>query len=215
MRARGFSYEREAAYYSRRWPRAALPYAHLEPYLSCWLDPVATFGGKRVLDVGAGECTYTRLIADRFRPATVVACDLFRERMLPAARATAAGRVRFVAADTLRLPFARGSFDVIFTSLVLCQVPDLDDVAVEMRRVLAAHGRYVGIEPNPYHPVHVARLLLRAHSKNQYLLRPAHLAAFERQGFRVSVHYFYAKLPAFGSRLLATCMGIVAAKTGD
>ena len=84
LRSLSFSYEAEKKYYSQGWPKEAQPYLHLERYLRCWMDPSEIFAGKRVLDVGAGEMTYTRLIADRFEPKQIVACELFRERMLPA-----------------------------------------------------------------------------------------------------------------------------------
>ena len=84
-----FSYEGEKQYYSQHWPDGAKPYLHLERYLRCWLDPDKIFRGKLVLDVGAGELTYTRLIADLFEPKKIVACELFRERMRPAFLQTA------------------------------------------------------------------------------------------------------------------------------
>src|SRR5438034_8232419 len=68
MKDAAFSKELEEGYYSKNWPKEAVRYSHLEPYLRCWLDPEAVFKGKTVLDIGAGEATYTRLIADRFGP---------------------------------------------------------------------------------------------------------------------------------------------------
>lgn len=210
MSARSFSYELERDYYSRAWPVRARPYLHLDPYLRCWLDPEQIFRDKRVLDVGAGECTYTRLIADTFEPARVVACELFPARMLPAARANRNARLEFVAGDCFRLPFRDGSFDVVFGSFILHQLPDLEATAGEIRRVLADGGVYVGIEPNPRHPLHLARYLRGRHSANQYLLGPRHLATLERLGFAISHRYFYGRAPRLRSRLVGTCMGILA-----
>src|SRR5215470_1229553 len=123
MRGRAFSYELEKLYYSQKWPEEAKPYLHLESYLRCWLDRDKVFVGKRVLDVGAGECTYTRLIADRFDPEEVVACELFRERMLPAVRVNRNPKLRFVSGNCFQLPFRGGSFDVVFGSFILHQIP--------------------------------------------------------------------------------------------
>lgn len=212
MGLRSFSYELEKGYYRRHWPEEAKPYLHLEPYLRCWLNPEAVFGGKRVLDIGAGECTYTRLIADRFRPKEIVACELFPERMLPAARTNRSPNLQFVAGDVFCLPFQSQSFDVVFGSLVLCQFPALDQFLSEVRRVLLNDGLYVGIEPNPYHPVHLYRYVRGNHSPNQYLLRPKHLAVFQQVSFAVTIRYFYAKLPCLHNRLLGTCMGISAVR---
>ena len=212
MAQRLFSYELEKGYYSQHWPNEAKPYLHLEPYFRCWLDPEVMFAGKRVLDIGAGECTYTRLIADRFRPKEIVACELFRERMLPTVQANRTPNLSFVAGDCFRLPFQSGSFDVVFGSLILHQLPDLNEVISEVQRVLAEGGCYIGIEPNPLHPVHLYRYFLGNHSLNQYLLGPKHVAAFKKAGFEVRIWYFYAKLPWLRSRVLGTCMGIIAEK---
>jgi len=209
---RSFSYESEKGYYSRHWPEEAKPYFHLDPYLRCWLNPEEVFGGKRVLDIGAGECTYTRLIAEKFEPKKIVACELFRERMLPAFRVSRNGNLKFVAGNCFRLPFQSGAFDVVFGSLILHQLPDLDEVISEVRRVLSDAGYYVGIEPNPYHPVHLYRYLTGNHSPNQYLFGPKHLVTFEKAGFDVSTQYFYAKLPRIRSRFLGTCIGVIATK---
>jgi ubiquinone/menaquinone biosynthesis C-methylase UbiE len=212
MGEKAFSYESEKVYYGQRWPQEAKPYLHLEPYLRCWLDPEAVFGGKRVLDIGAGECTYTRLIAEKFGPREIVACELFCERMLPAVRANRSPNLRFVAGDAFRLPFQDESFDIVFGSFVLCQLPDLDEIISEVRRVLLDNGHYIGIEPNPYHPIHLYRYIRGNHSPNQYLFGPQHLSAFRKAGFEVTIRYFYAKLPRILSRFLGTCMGIVAEK---
>lgn len=214
MQSKSFSYESEKQYYSRALPAEAKPYLPLEPYLRCWLDPVAVFKGKRVLDIGAGECMYSRLIADRFEPAEIVACELFAARMSHANRANRNATLKFVGGDCRRLPFRNGSFDVVFGSLVLHQLPCLENVLGEVRRVLADNGCYIGIEPNPWYVVHVYRYLLGSHSRNQYLLRRSHLRAFNRAGFTVAVRYFYAKLPLIHNRLLATCMGIIATGGG-
>lgn len=205
-----FSREFEKNYYSQRWPEEALPYLHLEPYLRCWLDPEEVFSGKRVLDIGAGECTYTRLIVEKFGPKEIVACELFRERMLPAARANRNSHLKFVSGDAFCVPFQSHSFEVVFGSLVLCQLPNLAQIAREIQRILVGNGYYIGIEPNPYHPVHLYRYWGENHSPNQYLFGPRHLAAFEDAGFGVRIRYFYAKLPFVRNRFLGTCMGIIA-----
>ena len=210
MRERRFSYALERQYYGERWPERPQPYAHLRPYLDGWLDPHATFAGQRVLDLGAGECAYTRLIAEAYAPKRIVACELFAERMRPARRANGNARLRFVAGSAFELPFASASFDVVFASLVLHQLPDLADLVGEVRRVLVPSGRYVGIEPNPYNPWHLYRYFRTAHSPNQYLLGRRHLRTFDAHGFRTTVRPFCARLPWTRSALLGTCLGIVA-----
>jgi SAM-dependent methyltransferase len=209
-----FSYELEKDYYAGAWPTHALPYRHLEPYLSSWLlKPSELFDQKTVVDIGAGEATYTRLIGEIFTPKMVLGCELFTERMLPAARANQNPNVLFVAADAFHLPIKEGGVDTVFGSLVLHQLPDLACAVGEVSRVLRLGGYYVGIESNPYNPVILYRHLRRSHSRNQYLLTESDVRrSFEPAGFSVSVRYFFARTPTLRGRLLGTCMGILARK---
>lgn len=204
-----YSYELERRYYSN-WPKEARSYLYLEPYLRCWLNPEEVFGGKRVLDLGAGECPYTNLIATRFAPKRMVALELFPERLLPAANTNQKKNLRFVAGDCFKLPFKSGSFDVLFGSLTLSQLRPLEQVIGEIQRVLVAGGMYVGIEPNPYNPVHLYRYFFRKHSPNQYLLNRKDLAKFEAAGFQLDIRHFYARFPRLRNRLLTSCLGIQA-----
>lgn len=208
-----YSIADEKAYYSQNWPSRALPYKHLQSYIDCWLpEAVSLFGGKMVLDIGAGEATYTRMLAEVYSPRRVVACELFTERMLPAMRANKVDNLSFVTGSCFSLPFADGAFDVVFGSLVLHQLPDLDLAIAEIDRVLKQGGAYIGIEANPYNPVILYRFLRGKHSKNQYLLNESHLSKFTPNGFIVDTRFFYARFPSLRNRFMTTCMGIIAKK---
>ena len=211
MELKTFSHELEKRYYSQQWPTDAKPYLHLEPYLSCWFDPDAVFRGKTVLDIGAGECTYTRLIADRFEPKEIVACDLFRERLLPASRVNRNLKLKFVTGDCFKLPFRSGQFDLVWGSGVLSQLPNLNQAVQEIGRVLKSGGLYIGSEPNFLNAVIAYRYFFQSHSANQYLFWPWRIhPVFTEAKFEVTIHYFYSKFPSIRSRLLGTCMGIMA-----
>ena len=212
MKDATFSKELEEGYYSQNWPEEPVRYSHLEPYLRCWLDPTAVFKGKTVLDIGAGECTYTRLIADRYGPHKVIACELFRQRMLPASRVNAFSNLHFIAGDCFRLPVRDESCDVVWGSGILCQLPDLERAIAEVRRVLKPQGLYVGFEPNPFNILIVYRFVFAHHSRNQYLLTPGDLNVFRDHGFDVRTTFFYARLPALRNKFLTTCLGIHARK---
>lgn len=207
------SLEAERAYYSKNWPTKALPYRHLKGYVDAWLPEAHDLlSGKSVLDVGAGEATYTRMLAETYGPRLVVACELFPERMLPAALDNRAGNLDFVAGNCLSLPFADHSFDVVFESLVLSQIPDLDKAIDEIHRVLKPGGYLIGIEPNPSNLVVLYRFFRGKHSKNQYLLSGSNLGRFTVRGFEMDVRFFYGRFPKLRSRFLTTCIGILARK---
>lgn len=207
-----FSKARERDYYSRHWPTLAMPYLHLEDYVRSWMDPTV-FKSKTILEIGAGEGGYSRLIARRFDPRRVIACELFRERLLPAARENCDLRVSFVVGDCFKLPVRNESCDVVWGSLVLHQLPDLAGAMAEISRVLRRNGLYVGFEPNPYNLGIVYRFLFKPHSPNQYLLTMRDLDVFRAAGFDLETTFFYAKFPRLRGRFITTCMGIRARKT--
>jgi SAM-dependent methyltransferase len=208
-----YSIADEKAYYSQNWPSRSLPYKHLQRYIDCWLpEAKRLIGDKVVLDIGAGEATYTRMMAEVYSPSRLVAFELFPERMLPAMRDNTSANLSFVAGSCFCLPFANASFDVVFGSLILHQLPDLELAIAEIDRVLKPGGAYIGIEANPYNLVIFYRFLRGQHSKNQYLLNELHLSKFASRGLSVDIRYFYARLPSLRNRFLTTCMGIIAKK---
>lgn len=208
-----YSLADEKAYYSQNWPSRALPYKHLQGYIDCWLPEAARLlEGKVVLDIGAGEATYTRMLAETYSPSRLVACELFPERMMPAMRDNASENLSFVAGSCFRLPFADITFDAVFGSLILHQLPDLELAIAEIDRVLKPGGTYIGIEANPYNAIISYRYLRGRHSKNQFLLNESHLSKFTSKGFSVDIRFFYARFPSLRNRFLTTCMGIIAKK---
>jgi len=208
-----FSYQLAKDFYSKRWPSSPMPYLHLERYLRCWLDPELVFSGRRILEIGAGECTYTRLIADQFHPQLIVASELFVERMLPGVRENRNPLLKAIAGDGFRLPFRNCSFDVVFASGVLSELPGVDKVVREIERVLTAGGLFVGWDPNPFNPIILYRYVIKPRSANQYLFWPHKIRdAFQSLGFATTTRFFYAKLPWTRNRFLGTCVGVLATK---
>ncbi len=111
---------------------------------------VAARPGERVLDLAAGTGTSSRTFTTA--GAFCVACDFSFGMLRVGARRTgsgaqaeppAAGPVRFVAGDALRLPFGDGSFDAVTISFGLRNVADPDAALAEMLRVTRPGGRLV------------------------------------------------------------------------
>ena len=112
--------------------------------------------GRAVLEVGAGAAQCARWVAAR--GGRVVATDLslgmLREGRA-VQRGTAVGGadapgVPLVQCDARVLPFAAGSFDVVFTSYgALPFVADADAVLAEAARVLRPGGRFAASVPHP------------------------------------------------------------------
>lgn len=86
------------------------------------LDLLAIEPGWRVLDVGCGSGVVTRLIARRYRASLVVGLDWLIQHAAAArdlARAQGVPGVTFLAGDARHLPFADGTFDLVWSSFVL------------------------------------------------------------------------------------------------
>ncbi|MBN1192619.1 MAG: bifunctional demethylmenaquinone methyltransferase/2-methoxy-6-polyprenyl-1,4-benzoquinol methylase UbiE [Coriobacteriia bacterium] len=103
-----------------------------------------------VLDLAAGTGDLTMELAERGRPASVLATD-FVEEMLDVARAKAAGYqgetvIDFAVADAQDLPFEDERFDVVTVGFGVRNLPDRSANFREVYRVLKPGGRYVVLE---------------------------------------------------------------------
>jgi demethylmenaquinone methyltransferase / 2-methoxy-6-polyprenyl-1,4-benzoquinol methylase len=105
-------------------------------------------GCRLALDMATGTGELAFVLASRAEQ--VVAVDICPQ-MLTIARAKArtrpkAGRIQFLLADGLRLPFAADTFDCIATAFALRNVVDLGVALAEMQRVVRPGGRVVCLE---------------------------------------------------------------------
>jgi demethylmenaquinone methyltransferase/2-methoxy-6-polyprenyl-1,4-benzoquinol methylase len=103
----------------------------------------AVHSGDRVLDAccGTGDLA---IAARRHGAGEVVGLD-FSEQMLARARTKDAG-IEWIQGDVLELPFADASFDAATVGFGIRNVPDLEAVLVELRRVLRPEGRLAVLE---------------------------------------------------------------------
>ena len=97
-----------------------------------------------ILDLGAGTGHATRALKRRHPDALVVAVDI-AAGMLERAKDQSRWLRRFerVRADAYTLPFKDGSFDLVFSSLMLQWCDDLDAVYAEIARVLKPGGALI------------------------------------------------------------------------
>ncbi|NUQ38575.1 MAG: ubiquinone/menaquinone biosynthesis methyltransferase [Caldilineales bacterium] len=155
---------------------------------ACALPP-----GGRLLDVATGTGDIA-LEALRLRPDIhVVGSDFTRAMMRVGQSKEGAGRIPFVEADALRLPFPTASFDAACSGFLMRNVTDIPAAFAEQRRVVRPGGRVVCLEiTRPAAPIwrdlfhlyffrFVPRItaLVSSH-KSAYTYLPASTLAFPR-----------------------------------
>lgn len=102
--------------------------------------------GKRVLDIGCGSGAIACLLASAYGAAHVTGIDV-EDPVCDAARARVAeaglkDKVEIVKAVPGPMPFAEGSFDVVFSKDSILHIPDKAAMAAEVFRVLKPGGQF-------------------------------------------------------------------------
>ncbi|QIG44389.1 class I SAM-dependent methyltransferase [Nocardioides anomalus] len=113
------------------------------------LSSLTPLRGRRLLDIGCADGTYTRRLAVGF--AQVDAVDIEPERLDDFRRAGLGSiRVQEMSADALDFPDE--TFDVVTAIEVMEHVGDVDAVLREVARVLSPGGRFLVTTPNRWFP---------------------------------------------------------------
>jgi len=113
------------------------------------LKYVSVPSGGRVLDVGCGSGSMSRLIARSFPSAEVVGVDLRRQYLDFAedrAREEKLKNLTFRQADVFALPFADASFDVVWTKYLLQWLNEPRFALAELKRITGPGGLVVSCD---------------------------------------------------------------------
>lgn len=107
-------------------------------------------GSARALDLGCGSGALAKAFSEAGIQ-SVVGVDV-NPYMLHHAREMHPG-IHFIQANAETLPFEDSSFDAVGVCFLFHELPAAaqDSVVAEIHRVLAAGGKFVLIEPSPYH----------------------------------------------------------------
>ncbi len=110
----------------------------------------------RVLDLACGDGFHTRCLARRLGPGgTIVAADLSPMYLARARRAVRRHLdcVHFVRTDADQLPFASGTFDLVWCAHSMISLPDPAAALREMARVTRRGGVVAVLENDEFHHV--------------------------------------------------------------
>jgi len=115
------------------------------------LRTLCDFRGRRLLDVGCGSGTFTRLFAEHYEE--VYGIDV-QEKFLSMFRESVAGNNKFhiLEMSASQMKFPDGFFDTIVTIETLEHVPDLSRTVAECARVLRGGGELLLTVPNRFFP---------------------------------------------------------------
>lgn len=172
---------------------------------------LVALGGRRVIDVGCGDGTYTHELFAAAAPAEMVGVDaaaeaigLARERY-----ASATPALRFDVADAGALPFPPARFDVAVVRGLLHHVDDPVRVLTEISRVAA---EVCVIEPNGYNPV--LKVIERVSAYHRAHQERSFAAARVRRWIRdlggvIEVEAYAGLVPFFCPRPLALALKVV------
>ena len=102
----------------------------------------------RVLDIGCGTGIFAERIREALPSAQVVGIDLVSGMLQKGAERWRkhAGSVAAIQADSERLPFDRGTFDVVTCANSFHHYPHQSHAVTEMRRVLRPNGRLMLVD---------------------------------------------------------------------
>lgn len=161
-----------------------------QDYLDYAVARVAPKTSDSLLEVAAGTCACGRAFAPRVR--SVVCLDMTAAMLKKGKAAAEQERLQnmtFMLGDAADLPFANGSFDIVFSRLAFHHFPEPETPFSEMARVLKPDGKLVMIDmaaaEEPLRKTEDALEILRDPSHVRNLSQQEMLALYERHGLSV------------------------------
>ncbi len=111
---------------------------------------VAAFGpAANVIDIGCGDGALVPDLRRALPDALIVGVDISDVEIDAARLKVDDKRVRFIQSHAAKLPIASNSIDAVVSHLALMLMPDVDEVLVEIRRMLRRGGRLAFVVDHP------------------------------------------------------------------
>jgi ubiquinone/menaquinone biosynthesis C-methylase UbiE len=154
-------FNRWAGTYDRHWMQRIILGPIQRAVLQLAEEEVGRPGA--ILDVGCGTGKLLRSASQRFPGAKLVGVDAAIEMVKQAQKSTPDGTIQFQRANAEELPFADGSFDLVFSTMTFHHWQNQGRGAAEVKRVLTPDGRWLVAEFVPSGFMKRVRSLLRLH----------------------------------------------------
>jgi SAM-dependent methyltransferase len=111
---------------------------------------MADFRGRRVIDIGCGDGTYTVELLALAHPAQVHGIDAIEQAVVTARKKSHDPRLTYAVGSATDLPYPGDSFDIAVVRGVLHHLPRASHA---LREALRVAPTVVVLEPNGYNPV--------------------------------------------------------------
>lgn len=99
--------------------------------------------GKRILEIGCGNGTGTKLIKKYFKPGEIEAIDLDPKMIALAEKNNKDPKTRFRVGDASQLPYPDNSFDAVFDYGIIHHIADWQTALKELKRVVKPRGTLI------------------------------------------------------------------------
>ncbi len=98
---------------------------------------------KRILEIGCGNGTGTKLIKKYFYPKKIDAIDLDPRMIRIAKRKIKDPNISFKVASATKLPYKKNQFDAVIEFGIIHHIPNWKDCLKELKRVVKPNGKLI------------------------------------------------------------------------
>jgi ubiquinone/menaquinone biosynthesis C-methylase UbiE len=126
---------------------------------------IVNFKGKKILDLGSGDGTYTKELLDRGEPFSIHGIDPSKKAIEIAKERFGDKKITFTIGNADSLPYAADTFDLVHIRGVLHH---MDNPSMALKEALRVAAVVLLIEPNGYNPgLKVIEKLSHYHREHQ------------------------------------------------
>jgi SAM-dependent methyltransferase len=211
-----FDIDAERKYYKHspsQWKPAPVELVESLMSLTAGNHWVEFIENKKVLELGAGECTYLSYLINKGKPSHYTATDIFEDRFLPAKNhfGNKYTTLDFKVLRADHIEIQDSDFDTILAFGLYHHIPDLKSAFRQARSVLKKGGHLILRDPYAGNPVIKLKYSLIKRSENEWPLSVKKTQnALIESGFKLQrVNRFWIRFPNLCGGPWSTNIGFV------